>query len=219
MEWLEPQPPTDEFIDAARIWRTLDAAASAPNLYDIASNRFEGLTAVEIDNAAFNYLVAEGFLAVPLQLDSAIDSYLRLMAEAGPHRAELEQVYRRLRTARVQLRHAEKVSEQRGGLFKSKTEQWNKQARRDDLSAELKQLTEKKTRIESELEKSGSLLRSLLDQIYREPALREANWMGRRPVVITYNGRFLRDYLTDMNPANFHGRPLAEILEIGPSLA
>jgi hypothetical protein len=219
MEWLEPEQQTSSFVDAARVWRTLDAAAAAPNLYQVASNRFEGLPEFTLDAPAFDLLLAEGFVVVPITLGNAIDSYRRLMTQSGPYRDELEQVYRRLRTARVQLRRAEKESEQRGGLFKSKTEHWNKQSRRDELEAELVQLHEKKTRLEGELEKSGALLRNLLEQIYREPQLREAGWLGDRPVVVTYNGRFLREYMAEMNAANFHGRPLAEILEIGPSLA
>jgi hypothetical protein len=220
VEWLQPEQQREEFVDAERIWLAIDGAASAQSLYEIAGNRFEGLrAATTIDAPALDALLADGFIEIPNQLSNAIDSYRRLVTQSGPYRAELEQIYRRIRTGRVQLRRADKERDQRGGLFKSKPEQWNSETRRDTLIEELNVLQEKKTRIEGELEKSGTLLRTLLDQVNQEPRLRSARWFGERPVVLTYDGQFLRDFLADMNPANFHGRSLAEILEIGGSLA
>ena len=59
----------------------------------------------------------------------------------------------------------------------------------------------------------------LLDRIYRDPRLREARWYGARPLLVTHHGHFLLDYLADLNPQHFRGRTLAEIIEVGPSLA
>ncbi|MCA9545304.1 MAG: hypothetical protein KC613_12960 [Myxococcales bacterium] len=214
---LELNTPS-EFVDAARLWTCLDAATGAPGLYGIASARFVGAPATHVDEAALKVLVDHGFLQVPRELANAIEKFRRLVQDTTPQQERLEGVYRRMRTAAIQLRRVDK-SLDGSNLLKKKTELWEERQRQDDLGKELETLKLERARIESYLEKSGTLLRHLLDTIYQDHDLRDAHWVGERPVVVTYDGQFLHDYLREMNPANFVGRSLAEILEIGPSLA
>jgi hypothetical protein len=73
--------------------------------------------------------------------------------------------------------------------------------------------------MESDLEKAGTLYKELIDRIYADQTLRDAYWYQEMPVLVTKYGRFLLEFLAEMNPVHFRGRTLAEIIEIGASLA
>lgn len=174
------------------------------------------------DDAALAFLVREGFVEIPVELRNDIERFRRHEEQAGPRRLELEQVYRRARLLHVQTRRNDRELATGGGLFKSraKEERWEQASKRDRLKLELDELALTRRRLEGEIEKAGNLLRSLLDRVNRDEGLREdGRWIWERPVNLTYDGRFLLAYLDEMNTENFRGRPLAEILEIGPSLA
>ncbi len=220
VEWLEPEDETPTFVDAERLFGVLEAVRDGPNLYECAIDKFPvpETAPAPFDEPAYDWLVAEAFIDVPLELRNAIDRFRHLEENSDRTRETLTDVYRRLRTLAVQLRAADKDLE-RGGFLKSKQQKWGEQTRRDELATQIDDLTLTRRRRESDLEKAGTLLRDLLDRIYRDQGLREAHWIWGRPVRITHHGRFLLDYLADMNPANFRGRSLAEIIEIGPSLA
>lgn len=221
MEWLDPEESEIQFVDAERVWRVLDAVTNAPNLYEMAAVKF--VVPIEapdlhIDEQAFKQLVADEFLEVPIQLRNEIEKLLVLEGDGERTRESLGALYRKLKTMAVQLRHAGREAD-KSGFLRSKTEKWEQQNRKDELERQFQDLTLKRRRMESDLEKAGTLMRNLLDQIYRDQRLREAAWYAGMPVILTHHGRFLLDYLNEMNPANFRGRSLAEILEIGPSLA
>ncbi|MCA9539563.1 MAG: hypothetical protein KC620_11785 [Myxococcales bacterium] len=215
-----PETERVAFVDADRIHRTLEAAARAPNLYEVAVNRFseeEGAPAEVIDEGAFDYLIEEAFIELPHEVLNEIERSRMFEAEAERTRSQLEQLLRQIRTKQLMLRRVE--GEVDRGFLKSKTRKWDEEIRRDTLKAEIGDLQLKKRRMESELERTGTQLRGLLDRIYADQRLREARWYGHRPILVTHHGFFLLDYLSDLNPAHFRGRTLSEIIEIGPSLA
>lgn len=220
MEFIEAEDETPQFVDAERIWLTLDGVRNAPNLYESAAEKFPDPAGEDaFDEPAFDFLEDEGFVEVPTGLRNNIDRFRHLEGESDRTRNELQAIYRQLRTTNVQLRKADRDLEGGVSFLKSKSVLWEQKARRDALAKEVDALTLKRRRLESDLEKAGTLLRTLMDTIYRDQRLRESFWYQERPVVLTHHGRFLIDYLADMNPANFRGRSLAEIIEIGASLA
>ncbi len=225
VEWLEPEEEKVAFVDAERLYRVLDAARNAPNLYQSATDKFPAPAEDDAVNAesaldldAYDLLLADEFIDVPQDLRNAIDKFRHLESDGERTRESLVQVYRRLKLLAVQMRAADKGIE-RGGFLKAKVQKWDEQTKRDELQNQIDDLTLTRRRLESDLEKAGTLLRNLLDRVYRDQGLRDAHWIWERPVRLTHHGRFLLDYLADMNPANFRGRSLAEIIEIGPSLA
>lgn len=224
MSWLSGQQSDQGFVDAERIYRTLEAVADGGNLYEAATNKFPARSATEepafVDDDAFLYLVEQEFLDVPTEIRNQIDRFRHLEAEAEKTRTELQDVYRRLRTMQVRLKKADKDQESGfANLLKTKTQRWEEKTRRDQLAREIDELTLKRRRLESDLEKGGTLFKDLLDRIYADRTLREGRWYNDMPVVITKYGRFLYDFLAEMNPEHFRGRTLAEIIEIGHSLA
>lgn len=218
--WIDPEEEAPQFVDAERLFRVLEGVSNAPNLYESAAEKFPPGAAEEpLDQRAFDLLLAEEFIAVPTELRNNIERFRHLEGEGDRTRDELTDVYRRLRTVSVQLRKADRDLEGGVSFLKSKSILWEQKARRDTLAREVDELTLKRRRLESDLEKAGTLLRTLMDTIYRDQDLRESAWYYEQPVLLTHHGKFLLDYLGEMNPANFRGRTLAEIIEIGPSLA
>lgn len=264
LEWLDADEQDGEFVDAERIWRTLDTIARAPRLAAVAADRFltglrpnqlvatddqEGnpesgafmarpatsstlapLGELELktdeedlaDEAAVAWLVTEGFVDVPVELRNDIERFRRHEEQAAPRRIELEQLYRQMRRLHQATRRNDRELASMGTLFKSKAkeERWEQASKRDRLKTELDDLILARRRLEGEIEKAGNLLRSLLDRINRDVSLRDdGRWIWDRPARLTYDGQFLLAYLDEMNADNFRGRPLAEILDIGASLA
>lgn len=207
-----------DFVDADRIHRTLEAVVHAPALYRIATDRFpEQPSDATADGPALAYLVQEDFLRVPNEVANEIDRFLHYEEEGERNRAVLQQAHARLRAAQLELRRAEAELEK--GFLKTKARRWSQETRRDALRRKVEDLDLQRRRLESDLDRAGGLMQTLLDRIYRDPQLREARWYGARPLLVTHHGQFLLDYLADLNPRHFRGRTLAEIIEIGPSLA
>lgn len=214
MNW---HAPAENFVDAERIYRALDAALHAGDLYSAAVERFASSAPADFDQAAFEYLIGEDFLRIPTELQNDIERFRHFEVEGERHRRALQAVYQRFRQAQLELRRAEADLEK--GFFKSKSRRWQQESRRDSLRQKLANVDFERRRLEGEVDRGGGLMQRLLDQIYRDPTLREARWFGNRPVLVTHHGHFLGDYLADLNHAHFRGRTLAEIIEIGPSLA
>lgn len=213
-----PVSYTPDFVDAERIHRTLDAVAHAPELYRVATDRFVEIAAERAaDGPALAFLVQEEFLRVPTDVANEIDRFVHYEEEGERNRAILQQAHARLRAAQAELRRAEAELEK--GFFKTKSRRWSEETRRDALQRKVDDLELKRRRLEGDLDRAGGILQGLLDHIYRDPALRDARWYGGRPLVVTHHGHFLLDYLADLNPSHFRGRTLAEIIEVGPSLA
>ncbi len=222
MDWYgEPQAPG--MLDAERIYRALEHVSTGANLYESATNKFPDKPpadpAAPYDDEAFLYLVENEFVDVPMELRNAIDKFRHLYRDGERTRNELSSLYRRLKTLAVQLKKADRDLTTGIGILKSKNQVWEERTRRDALATELAEATMKRRRMESDLEKAGALYRELLDRIYSDQSLREACWYQEMPVVVTKYGRFLVDFLSEMNPEHFRGRTLAEIIEIGASLA
>ena len=119
----------------------------------------------------------------------------------------------------MQLRKADRDLEGGLSLLKSQNQKWEERTRRDALATEIEGLTLKRRRLESDLEKGGTLFKELLDRIYSEQRHRESLWYQGMPARVTKHGVFLLEFLGEMNPVHFCGRTLAEIIEVGHSLA
>lgn len=209
-----------DFLDAERIFRTLQAVEVARDLYVSAAEKFPvapGEEALSLDRAAFSYLASEGFVEVPYELQGNIERYRDMDEAAARIREQLKEVYLKVKLTRGRI---EKAGDELGsGIFSTTKKKWEVRSRQEQLDKELEDHQLLRQRLEGELERAGAVLRELLDRIHRDPALRHARWFHERPVIITHFGDFLLDYLGDMNQANFRGRSLAEIIEIGPALA
>lgn len=214
---------TPAFVDASRVWSVLEGVRASPNLYDVATEKFElpdsALDHSALDQEAFKLLVADEFLKVPTQERNDIEKFRQLDRDGDRVRDELTALYRELRTLAMHHRRAKADHESATVFLRSKTRQWEAAQRVGELDREIEDLTLKRRRMESDLDKCGALLRNLLDRVYRDQDLRDGHWYCEVPVLMTPHGDFLHDYLADMNPTHFQGRTLAEILEIGPSLA
>ena len=217
------EPSPRRMLDAERVYRALERVGTGRNLYEAATLRFvvptfdEGATA--FDEPAFRYLLEQDFVEVPTELRNAIDKFRHLEADAERTRNELGSIYRRLKTLHVQLRKADRDLEGGLSLLKSQNQKWEERTRRDALATEIEGLTLKRRRLESDLEKGGTLFKELLDRIYSEQRHREALWYQGMPARVTKHGIFLLEFLGEMNPVHFCGRTLAEIIEVGHSLA
>jgi hypothetical protein len=205
------------FLDAERIFRTLEAVERSRALYVCAAEKFPvtaGEEAMALDRPAFSYLVSEDFLQVPYELHTNIDRFRQLDEQTQRIRDALKETYRRMKAVR-----ADTKPDARAGFFASQTAKWTAKTRAATAERSLDDLALQRRRQEGELERAGTMLREILDRIYRDKQLRDARWFCERPVLITHHGAFLLDYLGDMNSAHFRGRSLAEIIEIGPALA
>lgn len=207
------------FVDAERIYRTLEAVVRAQNLYQVATERFAAAASIEVvvDGPALAFLVDEDFVRIPTEVANEIDRFQHYEVEGERTRSQLQQAHARLRTAQVQLRRAEADLEK--GFFKTRATRWEQESRRDALAKQVEELEFARRRLESDLERAGGLMQRLLERIHRDTQLREAKWFGGRPLCVTHHGHFLLDYLADLNTTHFRGRTLAEIIEVGPSLA
>lgn len=212
--------PAERMLDCERIWRALEHVSTGANLYESATDKFPEAPSTDgYDEPAFLYLVENEFVDVPTDLRNAIDKFRHLHHDGERTRNELSNLYRKLKTLAVQLKKAERDMSTGLGLLKSKNQQWDERVRRDALATELAENTMKRRRMESDLEKAGTLYKELMDRIYNDQTLRGAFWYQGMPVTVTKYGRFLLEFLSEMNPEHFHGRTLAEIIEIGASLA
>lgn len=216
VEHETPQSPG--FLDAERIFRTLESVERARALYVCAAEKFPvvaGQEAMSLDRPAFSYLVSEEFLKVPYELHTNIDRFRQLDGQTQRIRDALKETYRRMKAVRGQAQ----MDERKGGLLAGQRARWTAKAKADSAKQMLDDLALQRRRQESELERGGTMLREILDRIYRDKQLRAARWFCERPVLMTHYGTFLLDYLGDMNSAHFRGRTLAEIIEVGPALA
>lgn len=217
-QWVDYEnspEPAYGFLDAERIFRTLEAVERARTLYVCAAEKFPvsaGEEAMSLDRPAFSYLVSEEFLQVPYELHTNIDRFRQLDEQTQRIRNALKETYRRMKAVRSD-------AQADAGFFASKTAKWTAKSRAATAERSLDDLALLRRRQEGELERAGTMLREILDRIYRDGQLRDARWFCERPVLITHHGSFLLDYLGDMNSAHFRGRSLAEIIEIGPALA
>ncbi len=213
--------PVATFLDADRIWRALELIAGAPNLYESAADRFPDApaeVASSHDEEAFQFLDENDFIDAPQDLRNAIDKYVHLYKNGDRTREDLTVLYRRLKMLLVQIKKAERDAHAGFSLLKSKTQVWDEQVKIGSLKQEFDELTLKRRRMESDLEKCGTLFKETLERVYQTQVLREAFWYHETPVVLTKYGVFLRGYLGEMNPTHFRGRTLGEIIEIGASL-
>lgn len=210
-------------LDAERIFRALEHASHGPNLYEAATQKFPDKPPADpaspYDDEAFMYLLENDFVDVPMDVRNGIDKFRHLQQDGERTRTELTTLYRRLKTLGVQLKKAERDLTGGIGLLKSKNQVWEERARRDAFATELSEATLKRRRMESDLEKAGALYKELLDRIYTDQRLRDGAWYQEMPTIVTKYGRFLLEFLSEMNPEHFRGRTLAEIIEIGASLA
>ncbi len=212
------------FLDTMRIWNMLDSVRNAPNLYEVATAKFrvtEGAikrTTHLFDAVAWGFLVEEDFIEVITTIGNDVEKFLQLDRDADRTREDLATAYRRLKTLDMQRRNAAQEAG-RSTFLSSKKDKWDREQKLQNVKDELDRITFKRRRLESDLEKAGGLLKSLMDRIYRDQGIRDAHWYGDQPVRLTHHGEFLLEFLEDMNPAHFQGRALAEILEIGGALA
>jgi hypothetical protein len=97
------------FVDAERIYRTLEAVVRAQNLYQVATERFAAAASIEVvvDGPALAFLVDEDFVRIPTEVANEIDRFQHYEVEGERTRSQLQQAHARLRTAQVQLRRAE----------------------------------------------------------------------------------------------------------------
>lgn len=223
MSWYENEVAPEGMLDAERIYRALERVATGSYLYESATQKFPDkppeTPGDPYDDEAFLYLVENEFVDVPTDLRNAIDKFRHLQRDGERTRNELSSLYRRLKTLAVQLKKADRDMTSGLGILKSKNQQWEERTRRDALANDLQESTMKRRRMESDLEKAGTLYKELIDRIYADQALRDAYWYQEMPVLVTKYGRFLLEFLGELNPAHFRGRTLAEIIEIGASLA
>jgi len=223
VSWYEDEAAPEGMLDAERIYRALERVAAGSNLYESATQKFpnkpEDTPDDPYDDEAFLYLVENEFIDVPTDLRNAIDKFRHLYNDGERTRNDLSSLYRRLKTLAVQLKRADRDISSGLGILKSKNQQWEERVRRDALATELQESTLKRRRMESDLEKAGTLYKELIDRIYADQVLRDAYWYQEMPVLVTKYGRFLLEFLGELNPAHFRGRTLAEIIEIGASLA
>lgn len=210
-------------LDAERIFRALEHVSTGANLYESAAAKFPPKPPPDptapYDDEAFQYLVENEFVEVRTELRNAIDKFRHLYQDGERTRTELSSLYRRLKTLAVQLKKADRDLGSGIGLLKGKNQVWEERVRRDAVATELTETTHKRRRVESDLEKAGALYRELIDRIYANQVLRESCWYQEMPVTVTHHGRFLLEFLSEMNQEHFRGRTLAEIIEIGASLA
>lgn len=217
MELEQPEPASGGFLDAERIFRTLEAIEKARGLAACAAEKFPvipGQEGLRLDRPAFSYLVSEEFLLVPYDLHSNIDRFRSLEEQSHRIRLALKKTWHQMKAVRAQAQRDGK-----SGLLAGRKARWTAKAKHEQAEQILEQLSMQRRRQEGELERAGHVLREILERIYRDPQLRAARWYCERPVLITHFGHFLLDYLGDMNQAHFRGRSLAEIIEIGPALA
>ncbi|MGK0361427.1 MAG: hypothetical protein ACI9U2_003745 [Bradymonadia bacterium] len=211
-------PQSPGFLDAERIFRTLEAVERSRALYVCAAEKFPvvaGQEAMSLDRPAFSYLVSEDFLQVPHELHTNIDRFRQIDGQTQRIRDALKETYRRMKTVRRQAQ----LDERKGGLLSGQVARWTSKAKVDASKTLLDDLALKRRGQEGELERAGTMLREILDRVYRDEQLRAARWFCERPVLMTPFGAFLLDYLGDMNASYFRGRTLAEIIEVGPALA
>ena len=134
---LSPEQVTPAFVDAHRVWSTLEAVLGAPNLYTAATEKFPSLTMPHgPDKEAFELLVADDFLEVPIELRNDIDRFRQLDQSAERVREELAAVYRRLKPLNLQHRNATRDADQATGFLRSKSKQWQAKQRVGALQQE-----------------------------------------------------------------------------------
>lgn len=220
MEWFELEDDASVFVDAHRLYQTLKGALEAPGLPNVAQAGFPPSQDGEpLDEQAFNWLCQDEFLSERPTLQGRIDRIRAIRGVRGDLRGEMQKDLRRAQDLREKVKTIDRELASGGRLFKSKEKLWEVRSQRDAMVRTIEQLTVSASRTESEIDKIASLLRSVLDEIHRDPTLQSARWFGQRVTIVTFNGEFLLEYLEEMNPTHFKGRSLAEILEIGHSLA
>ena len=205
------------FVDAARVYRTLRAAFDAPGLTAAARERFPAETPGIFDGPAFDVLYDDDFIRVPPNLADEIATLRAQLDEAERTQDDLQGVHSRLKTLELQLGNAKRDAER--GLLKKKMKRLEQESRVERLEQQIGQLRLRRKQLEDVTARVDLTRRGLLEQIEGDPHLRGARWYGERPVVVTHHGNFLVEYLDELNPTHFHGRTLAEIIEIGPALA
>jgi len=193
----------------------LEAVGEAPNLYESASRRFPSLKQpFPVDVVSFEWLLREEFIQIPRKLCNDIERFRLLDEKAEKAREEIKALHHQTRGLLIQKRRLEKK-----GVLSFKGKSWAQESRKEEIDGEIEALILKRKRAGSNIDKAGAIYQKLLERIYQDQALRAGYWFAKQPLLLKHSGRFLLNYLKEMNSAHFQGRTLAEILEIGHSLA
>ena len=207
-------------LDAERIFRVLLRVKRAPLVSRAVAARFAENSDEDdnVDQPAMNFLVEEDFVAIATNLSEAIHEHVALIEQAEPLRTEIQDLERRFKSLAVRLRHAER-DRPLVPMFQSKKNKWEQANREGNIERDRDLIRRRQIELEEKLMVVRESYETLVQRIEKDPELHKFRWCDRTPIALTHHGEFLLDHLAEMQPRHFRGRPLTEIMVLGPMLA
>ena len=212
-----------DYQDALTVWEALHTISHSATLQNVITHRFaiEGERAPTLSvegDALLEALNADQLIRLEM-IQTSVLEYHRAERQRDESQQKLAAINARRRTLEMRARNVEQ-EQSRGGLFRGKRQQ--------ELIAESQKLSDALLRAHNEagdLEDQLQLIEryraEISEQLSRDPNLQDARWVkcsGERAgvvLVLTAEGRFLFDYLSEMRREVLSGRPLSHVLVYG----
>ena len=163
---------------------------------------------------ALKGLIIDDFIQEP-PLGQSVIEYRRYYQKKDEIKSNLKAQTARLKTLSLQHRNAE-IEASKGGLFRGKNKQ-EQQRKADRLQKQIKELQSNINRLQSQLDQGEFSLRQIAHEIQNQPSLQDACWLSNNKLVLVWtpSGRFLFEFLSEINPQLFPNTPLSHILLYG----
>lgn len=163
---------------------------------------------------ALKGLIIDEFIKEP-PLGQSVIEYRRYYEKKDEILNNLKAQNARLKTLSLQHRNAE-AEAAKSGLFRGKSKQ-EQQRKADRLKKQIAELQSNINRFQAQLDQGEFSLRQIAYEIQNQPSLQNACWLSNDQLVLewTPSGRFLFEFLSEMNPQLFPNTPLSHILLYG----
>ncbi|MEE2786483.1 MAG: hypothetical protein VX589_04025 [Myxococcota bacterium] len=202
--------------DAAALFGTLKTLLETPTLLSAAKDSFDTTRAV-LEESSLDELIRLEVVHARHDLETACEQYFQKRATAQAAEQDLADVERQLKTIDVRLKRAESDA-QRSRILKSKTERWEDDNRRGKFKKEREALVARRHKLRGDCADAKRDWTDLIATIDASVANQQARWTDPFIIGLTDTSYFLFEELNEMNPDNFFGRRISEVLRIGPLL-
>ena len=202
--------------DAADLFGALKTLLHAPTLLTAARNAFDAQR-TQLSQPALNELIRLRIVQARHDLETVFVHTFTKRESATAAQQEIMDIERQLKTIEVRIKRAESEA-QRPRILKSKTDRWEDDNRLGKLKKEREALISRRHRRREDCEEAKRQWAELIALIDGSSSNQNARWTDPHIIGVSDTSYFLFDELNEMNPDNFHGRSIGDVLQIGPLL-
>ena len=215
----DEHPSTPYYPNTQAVYELFVACQNAQELSHATVRHFEAdptdPPALSVESLeALQGLIIDGFITKPA-LGQSILKYLQYTEKEEEIQNQLKAQKARKKTLSLQHRNAE-IEASKSGLFRGKSRR-EQEKKADRLKKQISTLQSSIDTLQAHIDKGEFSLRQIAHDIQNQPSLKEACWLSANQLVLAWtpSGRFLFEFLSEINPELFPNTPLSHILLYG----